>query len=189
MSSNIRQDPSGSIWGLITFSKKPAKINFRDDQSLVSFLDFLYKVLIIFLVNLERSFSDLATLSLARSPAIKARFACFKDCFDRELVRSWLEASLVGLSETHPTLPKRLLAATCILATYNKSDPKDKKIGHLHKTPSKMSSTVYLHKDIDCMGEFRKVMWCNALYFLRFGSSSMLCTRNPLVLGGCLIHY
>ena len=138
MSSNIRQDPSGSIWGLITFSKNElAKINFRDDQSLVSFLDFLYKVLIIFLVNLEGFFSDLATLSLARSPAIKARFACFKDCFDRELMRSWLEASLVGLSETHPTLPKRLLAATCILATYNKVTPKTKKSAICTKLPQK----------------------------------------------------
>ena len=159
MSSNIRQDPSGSIWGLITFSKKPTKINFRDDQSLVSFLDFLYKVLIIFLVNLERSFSDLATLSLARLPAIKARFACFKDCFDRELVRSWLEASLVGLSETHPTLPKRLLAATCILATYNKVTPKTKKSAICTKLPQKwvpqyISIKVWIVEYVMCTKSF-----------------------------------
>ena len=153
-------------------------------------------------------------------------------------MRSWLKASQEGLSELHPTLPKRLLAATCILATYNKvaceqqthfrsifrrerSDdrkcvccsqanqkvtPKTKNRLSAEnslknvtpKTKNRLSAEnslknefpVYLHRDIDCMGEFRKVLWCKRLlYSLRFGSLNMLCTRNPLVLGGCLIHY
>ena len=159
----------------------------------MSFLDFLYKVALespnIFFGWFREIFSDLATLSLARSPAIKARFACFKDCFDRELMGSWIEATASRSVRAPPHPPQEVACSNLYFGYLQQSDPKDKKIGQLHKTPSKMSSTVYLHKDIDCMGEFRKVMWCNALYFLRFGSSSMLCTRNPLVLGGCLIHY
>ena len=88
------------IWGLLTVSdetKKPPKINLQYDQSLVSFLDFLYKMALespnIFFGWFWEIFSDLATLSLARSPAIKACFACFKDCFDRELMGSWIEAT------------------------------------------------------------------------------------------------
>ena len=103
MSYNIRRDPSGSMHLRVANSfrwdatKKPPEINCRDDQSLVSFLDFLYQVALenpnIFFGWFRDFYSDLATLSLARSPAIKARFACFKDCFDRELMGSWIEAT------------------------------------------------------------------------------------------------
>ena len=74
----------------------------------MSFLDFLYKVLIFSLVNPEGFFSDLATLALAR--------------------------------------------------TNNKVTSKTKNRPSAENSLKIEFRTVYLHGDIDCMGEFRKVM-------------------------------
>ena len=191
----------------------------------MSFLDFLYKVALespnVFFGWFREIFSDLATLSLARSPAIKARFACFKNCFDRELMGSLLEAT-ASRSVTAPPYPPQEVVCSNLYFGYlqqsslrtadafpvyfseEKSDDRkcvccsqaNNKV--TPKTKNRLSAEnflknefpVYLHRDIDCMGEFRKVMWFKRLlYSLRFGPLNMLCTRNPLVLGGCLIHY
>ena len=133
MSSNIRRDSSRSMQLRVAnnfgrdATKKPPKINFRDDQSLVSFLDFLYKlikwllkVLIFVLVDLERFFlTSRPCRSLGRRP-LKLTSLALKTASIENLREVDLKQRLVGLSELHPTLPKRLLAATCILATYNK---------------------------------------------------------------------
>ena len=89
----------------------------------MSFLDFLYKVPLespnIFFGWFRQIFSDLATLSLARSPPLKLASLALKTASIENLWEVYLKQRLVGLSQLHPTLPKRLLGATYILATYN----------------------------------------------------------------------
>ena len=128
MSYNIRRDPSGSMHLRVANSfrwdatKKPPEINCRDDQSLVSFLDFLYQVA---LENPNIFFGWFRDFILTSRPCrllglrpLKLASLALKTGSIENLWEVELRQRLVGLSGLHPTLPKRLLAATCILATY-----------------------------------------------------------------------
>ena len=73
-----------------------------------------------FLVDLERFFLTSRPCRLLGLRPLKLASLALKTASIENLWEVYLKQRLVGLSQLHPTLPKRLFAATYILATYNK---------------------------------------------------------------------
>ena len=112
-----------------------------------------------FLVDLERFFLTSRPCRLLGLRPLKLASLALKTASIENLWEVELKQRLVRLSGLHPTLPKRLLAATCILATYNKVTPKTKKSAICTKLPQKwvpryISIKVWIVEYVMCTKSF-----------------------------------